>query len=102
MAGDEFQVLMGRMDDGFNGVFGKLDDFREQYVSHKEICGNRFMTLEQAQAIRDALNGQNKEAAKESRDWGKVIVRSALGALSAFALSVAWGIITGNIKITVG
>src|SRR3990167_10007151 len=79
-------ILLEKMDKGFDRVFGKIDglgteigELKTEFVNHKEICLIKFGQIDTKMAVNAAINGERQVASKNRIDWGKWFVRITLG-----------------------
>lgn len=93
----EFETLLLRMDagfervsKGFDKVYGKIDDIKEDFKDHIPVCQERFGKLESDEKVRKAVNGERKNQEAEKKDWGKWYVRLVLGAITLSLIALLW------------
>lgn len=102
----EFETLMIKMDEGFDKVYGKVDDVREKiddlrddHVRHMPICKDKFAEIDKKLAVKDAVNEERKVQEAEKRDWGKWFMRLTVGTIAIGALALLWQLLTGGARI---
>ena len=99
MTNNEFETLLLRMDDGFGSIRGKMDILNNEFVAHREVCFARFATIERQQAVKNALNCQEKEEEGKVRDYWKYFIRSAIVILTGGMIGILWKLFIANIDI---
>ena len=96
---DEFQTILVTMTDGFNSLHGEIRDLKNEFVAHREVCFTRFSNIEKQQAIKNALNCQEKAGEKERRDWWKYVIRTAIVIMTGGMLGMIYKVFIANIDI---
>lgn len=81
MSENDVGVLLRKIDDGFHGVYLRLEGFQKEFNMHQLACFNRFALIEKEQAVTGAVRGIEEKEHKAERDWGKWFVRLCIGAL---------------------
>ena len=104
-----FSELHKKVDNGFDNGFreirGLIDqktgELRKEFNQHREICQGRFQVIETDVQVRTAVAQAQERTETKRRDWGKMFVRTCLGALTGGLMTLLWKIFTGNVELII-
>jgi len=91
--------ITNRLDAGFGKIHEKVDSLREDFTSHKELCGTRFSSIETDLVIRKTTNNIKDVAEKDRLDWGRWAVRGIMATSAGGIMLIVWKVLTGAVKI---
>src|SRR3972149_1521746 len=98
MSDSDIQMLTGRIDDGFEKVYKKIDDLRQDFSNHRLPCVEKFAILEMKSKL-PSMDDDNKEY---KIDYWKYVIRPAIVVMSGEVMGIAWKLFLGNIDIIKG
>jgi len=98
MSDSDIQMLTGRIDDGFEKVYKKIDDLRQDFSNHRLPCVEKFAILEMKSKL-PSMDDDDKESA---RDYWKYVIRTAIVVMTGGVMAMAWKLFLGNIDIIKG